>query len=178
MPGRGHGALPGAPLGDLWSRAMLLTVPGAAAVPLVGTATGLLLPLGIDLQEHATAVQAQVHAVFEPADGTGTRLVRAAVSEPKPATVVGAGLWQLLRPHMSLLAAVSEGRSMDLTGMPFTAAARCRPPSVTTPLDAVGPARRRAGPTAFCKDAYRLVRTTSAVTASRPRVRTVCSAVR
>jgi hypothetical protein len=106
---------------DLWSRAMLLTVPGAADVPPAGAATGRLLPLGVDLQEHATAVQAQVHAVFEPADGTAPRLVRAAVSAPKPDTVVGAGLWQLLRPHMSLLAAVSEGRSMDLTGMPVTA---------------------------------------------------------
>ncbi|NEC77479.1 hypothetical protein G3I25_39010, partial [Streptomyces rochei] len=73
-------------------------------------ATGRLLPLGVDLQEHATAVQAQVHAVFEPADGGAARLVRASVSAPKPDTVVGAGLWQLLRPHMSLLAAVSEGR--------------------------------------------------------------------
>jgi hypothetical protein len=41
---------------DLWSRAMLLTVPGAADVPATGTATGRLLPLGIDLQEHATPV--------------------------------------------------------------------------------------------------------------------------
>ncbi|MET9880675.1 hypothetical protein ABZZ36_39625 [Actinacidiphila glaucinigra] len=106
---------------DLWSRGMLLTLPGAGGTPALGTATGRLLPLGVDLQEHATAVQAQVHAVFEPADGTTARLVRASVSVPKPDTVVGAGLWQLLRPHMSLLAAVSEGRSMDLTGMPVTA---------------------------------------------------------
>ncbi|MEU1541823.1 hypothetical protein ABZ461_27690 [Actinacidiphila glaucinigra] len=106
---------------DLWSRGMLLTLPGAGGLPAAGTATGRLLPLGVDLQEHATAVQAQVHAVFEPADGTTARLVRASVSVPKPDTVVGAGLWQLLRPHMSLLAAVSEGRSMDLTGMPVTA---------------------------------------------------------
>ncbi|WP_405817799.1 hypothetical protein OG705_01580 [Streptomyces sp. NBC_00838] len=106
---------------DLWSRAMVLTVPGAADVPATCTATGRLLPLGVDVQEHATAVQAQVHAVFEPADGAAPRLVRASVSAPKPDTVVGAGLWQLLRPHMSLLTAVSEGRSMDLTDMPVTA---------------------------------------------------------
>ncbi|MGW3246131.1 hypothetical protein [Streptomyces sp. NPDC001070] len=106
---------------DLWSRAMLLTVPGASDVPVTGTATGRLLPLGVDLQEHATGVQAQVHAVFEPADGAAARLVRASVSVPKPDTVVGAGLWQLLRPHMSLLAAAGEGRSMDLVGMPVTA---------------------------------------------------------
>lgn len=106
---------------DLWSRALLLTLPGAARTPAVSTATGRLLPLGVDVQEHATAVQAQVHAVFEPADGTPPRLVRAAVSAPKPDTVVGAGLWQLLRPRMSLLAAVSEGRAMELDAMPVTA---------------------------------------------------------
>lgn len=77
--------------------------------------------LGVDLQEHATAAQAQVHAVFEPADGSAPGLVRATVSVPKPDTVVGAGLWQLLRPHMSLLAAVGEGRSMELADMPVTA---------------------------------------------------------
>ncbi|MEV0112888.1 hypothetical protein AB0H77_06495 [Streptomyces sp. NPDC050844] len=106
---------------DLWSRAMLLTVPGAADAPATGTATGRLLPLGVDVQEHATAVQAQVHAVFEPADGSTPRLVRASASAPKPDTVVGAGLWQLLRPHLSLLAALGDGRSMDLTDMPLTA---------------------------------------------------------
>ncbi|MFE6930987.1 hypothetical protein ACFVDT_03010 [Streptomyces sp. NPDC057699] len=106
---------------DLWSRGMLLTVPGAAVAPATGTVDGRLLPLGIDLTEHATAAQAQVHAVFEPADGSASRLVRAAVSVPKPDTVVGAGIWQLLRPHMSLLAAAGEGRSMELTRMPVTA---------------------------------------------------------
>ncbi|MFD6908973.1 hypothetical protein [Streptomyces sp. NPDC060077] len=106
---------------DLWSRAVLLTLPGAASAPAVGEVTGRLLPLGVDLQEHATAVQAQVHAVFEPADGGPARLVRASVSAPKPDTVVGAGLWQLLRPHMSLLAAVGEGRAVEVDAMPVTA---------------------------------------------------------
>ncbi|MFE5515502.1 hypothetical protein ACFQ9J_33785 [Streptomyces sp. NPDC056529] len=106
---------------DLWARALLLTLPGATRPAAVSTATGRILPLGVDLQEHATAVQAQVHAVFEPADGTAPRLVRAAVSAPKPDTVVGAGLWQLLRPRMSLLAAVGEGRSVELGAMPVTA---------------------------------------------------------
>ncbi|MEU5221621.1 hypothetical protein AB0G55_02960 [Streptomyces toyocaensis] len=106
---------------DLWSRAMLLTLPGAVSAPAVAGVTGRLLPLGMDLQEHATAVQAQVHAVFEPADGGASRLVRASVSAPKPDSVVGAGLWQLLRPRLSLLAAVSEGRAMELDAMPVTA---------------------------------------------------------
>ncbi|MFH9725348.1 hypothetical protein ACH4M4_20625 [Streptomyces sp. NPDC017254] len=106
---------------DLWSRALLLTLPDAARTPTPSTATGRLLPLGVDLQEHATAVQAQVHAVFEPADGTAPRLVRAAVSAPKPDTVLGAGLWQLLRPGMSLLAAAGEGLAVELDAMPVTA---------------------------------------------------------
>ncbi|EFL21274.1 conserved hypothetical protein [Streptomyces himastatinicus ATCC 53653] len=106
---------------DLVGRGLcLLTLPGAADAPATGVVTGRLLPLGVDVQEHATAAQAQVHAVFEPADGGTPRLVRASVSLPKPDTVVGVGIWQLLRPHMSLLAAVSEGRSMDLTDMPVT----------------------------------------------------------
>ncbi|MFF8713162.1 hypothetical protein ACF07T_17285 [Streptomyces sp. NPDC015184] len=119
-PGASMERVPARRWADLWSRAMLLTLPGAAHVPPTGTVTGRLLPLGIDVHEHATAVQAQVHAVFEPADGSAPRLVRAGVSAPKPDTVVGAGLWQLLRPHMSLLAAVGEGRAMELTDMPIT----------------------------------------------------------
>jgi hypothetical protein len=106
---------------DLWARGMLLTLPDATAAPATDTVTGRLLPLGVDLQEHATAAQAQVHAVLEPADGGTPRLVRASVSAPKPDTVLGAGVWQLLRPHMALLAALGEGRSMDLTDMPVTA---------------------------------------------------------
>jgi hypothetical protein len=120
-PGTALDRVPARRWGDLWSRAMVLTLPGAIGGPATGTATGRVLPLGVDLHEHATAAQAQVHAVFEPADGGTPRLIRASVSAPKPDSVVGAGIWQLLRPHMSLLAAVSGGRSMDVDGMPVTA---------------------------------------------------------
>jgi hypothetical protein len=120
-PGAALERIPARRWADLWARAMLLTLPGAAATPAAGTATGRLLPLGVDLHEHPTAVQAQVHAVLEPADGTGSRLVRASVCAPKPDTVVEAGVWPLLRPHLSLLAAVSAGRSMELADMPVTA---------------------------------------------------------
>lgn len=105
--------------GDLWSRAMLLTLHHETSA--TSTVTGRLLPLGVDLLEHSTAAQAQVHAVFEPEDGTAPRLVRANVTVPKPDTIIGAGIWQLLRPHLSLLTAISEGRSMDLADMPVTA---------------------------------------------------------
>ncbi|MET8027141.1 hypothetical protein [Streptomyces avermitilis] len=120
-PGTALKRMPVRRWGDVWSRAMLLTVPGAADAPTTTPVTGRLLPLGVDVHEHATAAQAQVHAVFEPADGSAPRLVRASVSVPKPDTVVGAGVWQLLRPHMSLLAAAGEGRSMELHDMPITA---------------------------------------------------------
>ncbi|MGW1225947.1 hypothetical protein [Streptomyces sp. NPDC001478] len=120
-PGTAVDRVPARRWADLWARAMLLTVPGAATTPATETATGRLLPLGVDLHEHPTAVQAQVHAVLEPADGSAPRLVRAGASAPKPDTVVGAGLWQLLRPRMSLLAALGDGLSMDLDAMPVTA---------------------------------------------------------
>lgn len=118
-PGTALDRVPARRWGDLWSRALLLTVTTGG--PATSTVTGRVLPLGVDLHEHATAAQAQVHAVFEPADGGAPRLVRASVSAPKPDTVVGAGVWQLLRPYLSLLAAVSEGCSMDITDMPITA---------------------------------------------------------
>jgi hypothetical protein len=124
-PGRTLEQIPLRRWADLWARGMLLTQPGAiagaGAEEAATTAlTGRLLPLGVDLHEHATAVQAQVHAVFEPADGGPARLVRASVAVPKPDTVVGAGAWQLLRPRLSLLAAAGEGTAMELTGMPVT----------------------------------------------------------
>ncbi|WP_354637891.1 hypothetical protein [Kitasatospora camelliae] len=106
---------------DLWARATVLAQPGALGVPVTTAVTGRLLPLGVDLREHATAAQAQVHAVFEPADGGAPRLVRAGVAVPKPDTVVGAGVWQLLRTHLSLLGAFGDGRAMELTQMPVTA---------------------------------------------------------
>ncbi|WP_454321101.1 hypothetical protein [Streptomyces phaeoluteigriseus] len=119
-PGASLDRYPARRWGDLWARALLLTRPGATAPRPTAPATGRLLPLGVDLHEHATAAQAQVHAVFEPADGGTPRLVRASVSVPKPDTVVAAGVWQLLRPHLPLLTALGEGRSMQLTDMPLT----------------------------------------------------------
>ncbi|GAA4523110.1 hypothetical protein [Amycolatopsis samaneae] len=120
-PGAALDRVPARRWGDLWSRALLLTLPGTGPAGAAGTATGRLLPLGVDLHEHSTAAQVQVHAVFEPTDGGAPRLVRAGASAPKPDTITGAGVWQLLRPHLSLLAALGEGRSMELAAMPVTA---------------------------------------------------------
>lgn len=120
-PGASLQVIPVRRWADLWSRATLASMPGAFGKTMTYPVTGRLLPLGLDLAEHPTAVQAQVHAVLEPADGGAARLVRASVSAPKPDTIIGAGVWQLLRPHMSLLAAVTDGRSMDIADMPVTA---------------------------------------------------------
>ncbi|MFI6151427.1 hypothetical protein ACIBCA_01870 [Kitasatospora sp. NPDC051170] len=120
-PGASLERIPTRRWADLWSRALLLTTAAKATAPAAETVTGRLLPLGVDLHEHATAAQAQVHAVLEPADGSAPRLVRASVAAPKPDSVLGAGIWQLLRPRMSLLAAVGEGRAMAVTDMPLTA---------------------------------------------------------
>ena len=91
LPGLGAEARPGAPLGRpvVAGDAADAARRGRPARAAPSTATGRLLPLGVDLHEHATAAQAQVHAVFEPADGGAPRLVRASVCAPKPDTVIG-----------------------------------------------------------------------------------------
>ncbi|MFC9897141.1 hypothetical protein ACFVMC_25930 [Nocardia sp. NPDC127579] len=103
---------------DLWARALLLSWRGeisATSTPV----SGRLLILGVDVHEHATAVQAQVHGVLEGA--AGTRLVRAAVSAAKVDTIVGPAVWQLLGAHRHLLQALAEHRALEITDMPLTA---------------------------------------------------------
>ncbi|MBO2453062.1 hypothetical protein J4573_38630 [Actinomadura barringtoniae] len=106
---------------DLWARATLLSQPGgghAAATP--EPVSGRLLVLGVDVREHGTAVQAQVHAVLEPADGSAEpRLVRANVTAAKVDTIVGPAVWRLLSAYPVLLNALAERRSLTLTGMPL-----------------------------------------------------------
>ncbi|MBO7941478.1 hypothetical protein JTP77_037095, partial [Streptomyces sp. S9] len=58
-PGAALDRIPARRWGDLWARALLLTCPGAAEPAATVPATGRLLPLGVDLHEHATAAQAQ-----------------------------------------------------------------------------------------------------------------------
>ncbi|MFW5418784.1 hypothetical protein J0910_19405 [Nocardiopsis sp. CNT-189] len=106
---------------DLWACAVLLVQDTAQAGPsgTAAPATGRLLPLGADVHEHGTAVQLQVHAVFEPADGGPARLVRAAVSAPKVDVIVGPAVWNLLAGHPVLLGALAEKRSVKIEGMPL-----------------------------------------------------------
>ncbi|MEV0271103.1 hypothetical protein AB0H43_20160 [Hamadaea sp. NPDC050747] len=100
---------------DLWSRAMLLAQPGFPASAGGQPVTGRFLPLGVDLHEHATALQAQVHGLLEA--GGPPKLARISVSAPKVDTITGAAVWRLLRGYPQLLAALAERRSLDLTGM-------------------------------------------------------------
>jgi hypothetical protein len=100
---------------DFWARAMLLAQPG---FPLGGdgsAVTGRFLPLGVDVHEHPTVLQVQVHGLLEA--GGPPRLVRTAVSATKVDTITGPAVWRLLRGHAHLLTALAERRSLDLTGM-------------------------------------------------------------
>lgn len=107
---------------DLWTRAVLLTresEPKDTVDPTVPI-TGRLLILGVDVHEHPTAFQAQIHGIVEPPNGGQTRLVRAAVSAAKVDTIVGSALWRLLTGHPNLLAAIAGSRALDITDMPVT----------------------------------------------------------
>ncbi|KAB2350888.1 hypothetical protein [Actinomadura rudentiformis] len=105
---------------DLWTRAVLLSQPGARPAASVEPVTGRLLVLGADVHEHGTAVQVQVHGVLEPAGGAPTRLVRASVAAAKVDTIVGPAVWRLLAGHPVLLTALAERRSLDLADMPLS----------------------------------------------------------
>ncbi|MEV0973873.1 hypothetical protein [Microtetraspora glauca] len=112
--------LPARRWADLWTRALLLSRPGgghSGSEP-SGSVSGRLLILGVDVHEHGTAVQIQVHGILESA-GTPPRLVRASVAAPKVDTIVGPALWRLLHRYPVLLGALAEQRSLDITDMPL-----------------------------------------------------------
>jgi hypothetical protein len=111
--------LPNRRWADLWSRAVLLAQPGYPVAAGETKVSGRFLPLGVDVHEHPTAIQAQVHGLLE-AEGA-TKLVRASVSAAKVDTITGPATWRLLREHKQLLTAVAERRSLDLTGMTLLA---------------------------------------------------------
>ncbi|MEU7632102.1 hypothetical protein AB0C34_19260 [Nocardia sp. NPDC049220] len=100
---------------DLWSRALLLSWHGADP-PAYPAVSGRLLPLVVDVHEHGTAVQVQVHAMLENADGTVHR-VRVSVAAAKVDTIVGPAVWQLFGAHPRLMTALAERRYLDLAQM-------------------------------------------------------------
>ncbi|SCF08027.1 hypothetical protein GA0074695_3322 [Micromonospora viridifaciens] len=109
---------------DLWARGVLLAQDGAVD-PGVDTAervSGRLLPLGVDVHEHDTALQIQVHGLLEPAGGGAPRLVRTAVGAAKVDTIVGPALWRLLHAHPVLLAALAQRRGLAVTDLPVRGA--------------------------------------------------------
>ncbi|AYF76274.1 hypothetical protein D7D52_23350 [Nocardia yunnanensis] len=104
---------------DLWTRALLLSWRGAESAA-AEAVSGRLLPLGVDVHEHGTAVQAQVYGVLETAGGP-VRRVRLSVAAAKVDTIVGPAIWQLLGGHKQLLTALAEHRALELTEMPLAA---------------------------------------------------------
>ncbi|WP_216899878.1 hypothetical protein [Nocardia alni] len=104
---------------DLWTRALLLSRRGTGSTA-SESVSGRLLPLGVELHEHGTAVQAQLHGVIEIA-GAPARRVRVSVAAAKVDTIAGPAIWQLLGVHRQLLTALAEHRALELTDMPLTA---------------------------------------------------------
>lgn len=106
---------------DLWARAVLLSQdtarPGSPAA--ADQVSGRLLVLGVDVHEHSTAMQVQVHGVLEPAGGAPPRLVRTSIAAAKVDSIVGPAVWRLVADRYPvLLGALAERRALDLTDMP------------------------------------------------------------
>lgn len=85
--------------------------------------TGRLLPLGVDVLEHGTAVQVLVYGVLETPVGT-PRLVRAGVTAAKTDTICGPAIWRLLTAFPLLLTALAQQRGLELRGVSLTADGR------------------------------------------------------
>ena len=101
---------------DMWSRAVLLSQEGALRPDAPGEAvSGRLLILGVDVHEHATAVQVQAHGVL--VTGETRRLVRTSVTAAKVASIMGTSVWRLFTDQPVLMAALAGRRCVDVDGM-------------------------------------------------------------
>ncbi|MFI6514111.1 hypothetical protein ACIBF1_00965 [Spirillospora sp. NPDC050679] len=100
---------------DLWARALLARPSAPVEDTAAETVSGRLLPLGVEVQEHGTAVQMVMHAVLEA--GGATRLVRTSVAAPKVDTIVGPAVWRLLHRYPLFLKAVAEHRCVEVTDL-------------------------------------------------------------
>lgn len=110
--------LPARRWADLWSRGVLLAqsagAPGFAATEV----SGRLLILGVDVHEHETAVQLQVHGVLEVSGG-GPRLVRTSISAGKTSTVIGPSIWRLFSGYPMILNGLAKHCVLELSGAPL-----------------------------------------------------------
>lgn len=111
-------AIPERRWGDLWARAVLLTHATASGAGADGeSVSGRLLVLGVDVHEHATAVQVQVHGILEP----GGRVVRASVAAGKVDTIAGPAVWSLFGGYPVLLGALAGHLAIEIEGMTLLA---------------------------------------------------------
>lgn len=110
--------LPARRWADLWTRAWLLTQRSTSDMTPEQAVSGRLFLLGVDIHEHATAVQVQVYGLLEPPHGQ-LRRVRASLTAVKVETIVGPAIWKLLAQHPRLLGALAEKRSLHLAQMPI-----------------------------------------------------------
>ncbi|GAB7051053.1 hypothetical protein [Catenuloplanes indicus] len=104
---------------DLWTRGLLLSqdgFPAFGATPV----RGRLLYLGVDLHEHPTVFQAQVHALLETGDEV--RVVRTSVAAAKVDTITGPSAWRMLAGFPVFRAMVTGGTTAEIDGMALTPA--------------------------------------------------------
>lgn len=111
-------SLPARRWADLWARGVLLAQSAGAPGFAAAEVSGRLLILGVDVHEHETAVQLQVHGVLEES-GASPRLVRTSVSVGKTNTVIGASIWRLFPGYQVLLHGLGKLHVLELSGMPL-----------------------------------------------------------
>lgn len=110
--------LPARRWADLWSRGVLLAHSGGRPVVTATEVSGRLLILGVDVHEHGTAVQLQVHGVLEESGGA-RRLVRASISAGKTDTVIGPAIWRLFTAYPLILNGLANHGVLEVSGMPL-----------------------------------------------------------
>ncbi len=99
--------------GDLWSGAMIRTQE-LPPTPTFRPASGLLTPLGLDIQAHENFVCAILYGVFD--DGE-PRTVRMPFNGYKVDVVSGPEIWDLFEPTAEpVLSALASGRSLQIAG--------------------------------------------------------------
>jgi hypothetical protein len=99
---------------------VLLSQPGGLVTAAPTEFSGRLLILGVDVHEHGTAVQLQVHGLLEGSTGAPARLVRTSVAVAKVDTILGPAVWKLFRGCPNLLAGLADHRVLEVTDVPLS----------------------------------------------------------